>query len=108
MEPTIAYVSDEYFFAVPGAALELTGPDVALSLVSSPAGAVRAALEPGTYELVVSKEGYGSKRSRLTVGPGEEPLQIRLLSDARPLGYAWPRDVRPGEQAELRIHASEP
>jgi N,N-dimethylformamidase len=108
VEPVVAYVSDEYFFAVPDAALELAGADTTLSVRSTPSGAVRATLAPGSYDVVVTKPGYGTKRSRLTVGDGVAPLQIRLLRDGPPLGYAWPRAIRPGEEAELRIHAAEP
>lgn len=107
MNATIAYVSDEYFFAIPDAAVEITGPGVAVTVRSSPSGAVRAPLEPGSYDVVVAKAGFGAKRSQLTIGSDVEPLQIRLLSDARPLGYAWPRAVAAGQTAELRVHASE-
>jgi hypothetical protein len=103
----VAYVSDEYFVAVAGADVELVAGDVAVIVRSSPSGAVRAELEPGTYDVVVAKEGYGVKRSRIVVGPDEPPHQLRLLADARPLGYLWPKHVRAGERAELRVHAHE-
>jgi N,N-dimethylformamidase beta subunit-like, C-terminal len=107
LQPVVAYVSDEYFFALPDAELELTGPDTALTVRSTPSGAVRATLAPGSYDVVVTRTGYGTKRSQLTVGEGHAPLQIRLLRDERPLGYAWPRAIRAGEEAELRVHAAE-
>jgi N,N-dimethylformamidase len=105
---TVAYVSDEYYFAVANTAIEISGAGEVIVTESSPSGAVRAELAPGSYDLVVAKEGYGPKRSRLTVGDGVPPLQIRLLSDDVPLGYMWPKWVRSGEQSELRIHSSEP
>ena len=107
MDPTIAYVSDEYHFAVPDAELEIAGEGVVASLRSAASGAVRAELAPGTYTVIVSKPGYGAKRSRLTVGGEGPPQQIRLLSDTHPLGYMWPKAVRAGERSELRIHAAE-
>ena len=36
----------------------------------------------------------------------ETPIQFRLLSDGL-IGYAWPKWVRAGQSAELRIHAIE-
>jgi hypothetical protein len=102
----IAYVSDEYFAAVADAVVELRGPDGTTVVRSGASGAVLAAVPDGDYDVVVAKDGYGSKRSRLTAGGA--PHQIRLLRDAALYGYAWPKAVRSGERAELRVHAAEP
>jgi hypothetical protein len=102
MKP-IAYVSDEYFGALAGAWVELESRP---PLRSGATGAVWADVEDGEYDAVVAAAGHGRKRTRLTVGG---PVQhIRLLRDDRLLGYAWPKAVRAGERAELRVHASEP
>lgn len=96
----IGYVSDEWFMALPGALVEIG--DVVLR--SGPSGAVHADLEPGEYEVALAAEGHGPKRVRASFAPGR-PVQFRLLSD-RPYGYAWPKWVRAGELAQLRIHAA--
>jgi N,N-dimethylformamidase len=108
MTPTIAFVSDEYFFAVPDAQVELTSGSAVVSLRSSASGAVRGELEPGVYAVVVSRPGYGPKRSQITLAPGRPPAQLRLLRDSRVYGYLWPKYVRSGEASELRVHSSEP
>src|SRR5262249_43973540 len=45
-------------------------------------------------------------RVRLTPQPSR-PYHFRLLSDCL-LGYAWPKCVRAGEEAEFRVHSVEP
>lgn len=107
-QPIVAYVSDEYHLAVPGAVLEVhNGDEVVAELVSSPTGAVHAELAPGSYDAVVACHGYGTKRTKLSVAADLAPQQVRLLSLARPLGYLWPKYVRSGESSELRVHAGE-
>ena len=73
-------------------------------LRSSPRGVMRGDLPAGKYRATLAKTGYGSKAS--TVEVGDEPIQLRLLSDGL-LGYMFPKWVRSGEVAEYRIHAVE-
>lgn len=90
MTTPIAYVSDEYYAALPDTVVELRGPDGRATLTRSwPSGAVHADVPPGLYEICLSKPGYGSKRVRERIG-GDSPLHFRLLSDGM-LGYAWPK-----------------
>ena len=102
----IGYVSDERYVALPDTLLEFTGPagDV-VEARSSASGAVYADLTPGPYEVVLARQGYGSKRARVSVVEGR-PCHFRLLVDGL-LGYAWPKWVRGGERAEFRVHSHE-
>ncbi len=107
MTSLIAYVSDEYYAALPETAVELHGPDGQATLKRSwPSGAVYADVPPGLYEICLSKPGYGSKRVRERI-EGDTPLHFRLLSD-RMLGYAWPKWCKGGDQVEFRMHSVEP
>ena len=102
----IAYVSDERYVALPDTLLEFTGPagDV-VEARSGASGAVYADLSPGPWEVVLARQGYGSKRVSISVVEGR-PFHFRLLSDGL-LGYAWPKWVRGGERSEFRIHSHE-
>ncbi len=100
----VGYVSDEWDMAVHDAAVEFTGADGrSLVLRSCPSGAIHGDMEPGAYDVVVAKLGYGRKRVRLEVGDGSVH-RLRLLSDG-PYGYMWPKAVQTGDTAEVRIHA---
>lgn len=103
----LGYVSNEQYQALHDVAVEVfDAAGVAVADVrSSASGAVHAHVVHGDYALVLAKEGYGSKRSQVTAG--EEPVKFRLLSNAT-CGYMWPKWARSGEEAELRVHSSEP
>jgi hypothetical protein len=101
------YVSDEYYAALADALLEFRGPDGSHTVVrSAPSGAVDVDLPPGSYEVCLSKPGFGSKRVQATLDP-TNPVHLRLLSD-RLLGYAWPKWCRGGDRVEFRVHTVEP
>src|SRR5207249_284858 len=100
----IGYVSDEYYAALEGAALEFASAGQQWLTHSWPSGAVHAELPPGSYSVIVGKPGFGSKRSTVTIGA--KPVHFRLLSD-RLLGYAWPKWCRAGEAVQFRVHAVE-
>ena len=101
----VGYVSDERYVALPDVLLEFRS-GVQVQLVrSSVAGAIYADLEPGTYEVVLGKSGYGSKIVTANISD-DEPYQFRLLSDCL-LGYMYPRAVVAGERSEFRVHAVE-
>ncbi len=103
----VAYVSDEYYAALPDVLLECRAADGrAVVTRSAPSGAVYLDLPPGEHEVCLSKPGFGSKRVRAALDPAR-PVHFRLLSD-RLLGYAWPKWCRGGEPVEFRVHAVEP
>jgi hypothetical protein len=103
-----AFVSDEYYAALPGVELEFRGANGFWALGrSGPSGKVSCdVLHPGDYEVCLSLPGYGSKRVQAHLEEGK-PYHFRLLSD-RLLGYAWPKWCRGGEKVEFRVHSVEP
>ena len=101
----IAYVSDENYAALADVAVEICSADGGRLVVrSAPSGAVDADVPPATYDIVLAKDGYGSKRVRADIKP-DAPVHFRLLSD-RLLGYAWPKWCRGGESVQWRVHAA--
>ena len=103
----IGYVSDESYRAIPDVLLEFRAADGgSWETRSRASGSIILDLPPGTFEVVLQKEGYGSKRVRLKL-PTPEPYSFRLLSDGL-VGFAWPKAIRCGERGEFRIHATEP
>ena len=102
----LGYVSDENYAALEGVAIELRSASVWQLVQSWPSGAVHADVPTGSYEVCLSKSGFGSKRVQVTVNEAE-PIHFRLLSD-RLLGYAWPKWCRAGEPVEFRMHSIEP
>ena len=102
----VGYVSDERYVALADVLLEFEDRVTSIEARSRASGAIHADIEPGPYRVTLSKPGYGAKRVRMTVSPSR-PFQFRLLSDGL-LGYAWPKWVRAGEQAEFRVHSVEP
>jgi hypothetical protein len=99
----IGYVSDERYVALPDTLLEFIGEQGSWETRSRASGAVHADLPPGPYEVVLARQGYGSKRVRVNVIEGR-PYQFRLLADGL-LGYAWPRCVQSGDRSEFRVHS---
>lgn len=96
------YVSDENYIAIAGAAVEFEDRDGnCYDGVSSASGAIRLDIPSGDYRVTVACPGYGRKVTRVLIGDGP-PAQVRLVRD-RVLGYAWPKAVRSGERAELRV-----
>jgi hypothetical protein len=103
----IGFVSDEYFAALFGVAVEFIAADARrFTCQSTASGAVVADLPPGKYEAAFSCKGYGAKRSTIEL-PAAKPYQFRLLSD-RLLGYAWPKWCRTGDAVQFRVHSVEP
>jgi hypothetical protein len=101
----VGYVSDERYVALPDAMLEFNGKDQVIQARSSASGTVHADVPPGEYDVVLYRQGFGSKRVKMTVKAGE-PYHFRLLSDCL-LGYVWPKCVKAGEKSEFRVHAVE-
>src|SRR5687768_91780 len=101
----IGYVSDERYVALADVQVEFEGVGKSLEVRSRASGAVHAELSPGEYLVTLARQGYGSKRTRLTV-PTQEPYQFRLLKDCL-LGYVWPKWVKTGEKSEFRVHSHE-
>jgi N,N-dimethylformamidase len=103
----IGYVSDERYLALADVLLEFVdGRGDSWEARSRASGAVHASLPPREYVVTLAREGFGSKRVRLTL-PAAHPHHFRLLADGL-LGYAWPKCVRSGESAEFRVHSVEP
>ena len=98
-------VSDERYVAIPDVLLEFRGRDNVIEARSSASGAIYADIPPGDYNVVLAKEGYGSKLVDMRVIEGE-PYQFRMLSDSL-CGYMGPRCVRSGEHSEFRVHSVE-
>jgi len=104
----IGYVSNERYVALPDVLLEFKNveyPERITQVRSSASAAVYADLVPGDYEVVLYRDGYGSKRVTMTVD-SDQPYHFRLLSDSL-VGYVWPKCVRAGEKSEFRVHAVE-
>ncbi len=104
----IGYVSDERYVALPDVCVEFISADGrSYEARSRASGSIHfdAQLPPGQYRVVLQKSGYGAKLCTIDL-PTEQPIHFRLLSDCL-LGYAWPKWVRSGEEAEFRVHAVE-
>jgi N,N-dimethylformamidase len=97
------YVSDDRYVALSGVEVEILGPHSSLATRSRASGAIHADIPPGRYEIILAKDGYGSKRVTADLTPAQ-PLHFRLLKDDL-LGYAWPKWVRAGEKSEFRVHS---
>ena len=57
----VGYVSNEQYMALENVGFEFRGNGLVILAKSSISGAVFADLEAGDYEVVLGKEGYGSK-----------------------------------------------
>jgi len=101
----VGYVSNERYVALPGVLFEFRSGDSVTTATSTISGAVHVEIEPGDYEVVIGREGYGSKIVTMTANP-DVPHHFRLLSDQL-LGYMWPRCVQGGQLSEFRVHAVE-
>ena len=102
----IGYVSDERYVALADVLLEFIDEHGnSVEARSRATGSVHANLPPGNYRVVLQKAGFGAKFSQVTI-PLSAPYQFRLLADGL-LGYAWPKWVRGGEEAEFRVHSVE-
>lgn len=102
----IGYVSDERYVAIADCLLlfeSTIDSTLVIETRSAANGGIYAEIPPGEYVVSLNKQGYGPKKARVNISD-ERPLQFRLLSD-RLLGYAWPKCVRSGEQAEFRVHS---
>lgn len=101
----VGYVSNERYVALGDVLFEFRGADGVVTTRSSISGAVYADIAPGEYEVVLGRDGYGSKIVHMQAREGE-PHHFRLLSDCL-LGYASPRCVKSGQRSEFRVHAVE-
>ena len=100
----VGYVSDESFVALAGVDVELEYGEVTVPACSTATGAIRVEIEPGQYRVVLSKSGYTSKRTEVSIEIGQ-PLQFRLKSD-RMCGFMWPNQVRSGQSSEYCVHST--
>jgi N,N-dimethylformamidase len=102
----VGYVSDEDYVAVADVVVELIVGDTSVDARSRASGAVYADVPEGRYEVVLSRAGYGPKRTTADVRAGS-PVQFRLMSD-RLLGYSWPKWVVAGGDAQVRVTSPRP
>lgn len=105
----ICHVSDERFAALSDVACEFDDGAAVTVLRSAPSGAVFGDLPAGRYRVTLARDGFGAKRSVVTVpadGPAA-PAHLRLLSE-RPAGYVWPKWTRAGGVGSVRVHSPEP
>lgn len=102
----LAYVSDENYLALSKVELEVVAADGTRTVLQSTAsGAIVGSLATGIYDVVLAKDGYGSKRVTCTLGSGE-PYQFRLLGRTL-MGYMWPKWTVSGQRSEVRAHSHE-
>jgi len=101
----IGYVSNERYVALGDVQFEFRGKHGVVAARSNISGAVYADVSPGQYEVVLGRDGFGSKIVTVDVHEGS-PYQFRLLSDGL-LGYVWPKCVKSGERSEFRVHSFE-
>ena len=101
----VGYVSNERYLALSDVLFEFRGNDKVVLARSSISGAVYVDIEPGRYEVVFGKQGFGSKIVSVELSESE-PYQFRLLADGL-LGYMWPKCVQGGEIAEFCVHSDE-
>ena len=99
----VGYVSNERYVALADVSFEFRGADAVTCVRSTVSGTVYADLPPGDYEVVLGKDGYGSKIVQMTVTENR-PHHFRLLSDGL-LGYMWPKCAKAGDTSEFRVHA---
>jgi hypothetical protein len=101
----VGYVSDERFVGLSDVSFEFRGGNGVVTANSTISGAVCADVEPGAYEVVLGRDGYGSKIVAMEVD-SSRPHQFRLLSNTL-YGYMWPKCARSGEQSQFRVHSIE-
>lgn len=99
------YVSDERYSALIGVLFEFRRGDEVHTARSGVTGAVYADISPGTWEVALGRDGFGSKIVTAEISL-ERPWQFRLLSD-RLLGFMSPRCVKGGESSEFMVHSVE-
>ena len=99
----VGYVSDEFYVAIPNVELEFTRGDASFAARSRASGSVYADVEPGTYRVYLSRDGYTPKWVDMEVRPGIIH-HFRLLSDDL-CGYVWPKWVKAGDTAQVRLHS---
>ena len=65
----LGYVSDERYLALSGVEIEILGPQGSIAVRSRASGAVYAEIDPGRYEFVLSKAGYGTITTEIAPAP---------------------------------------
>ena len=101
------YVSDENYAALADVQVELRrGGQICAVVRSAPSGAILVDVPEGEYEVLLARDGFGSKRVRTALA-ADRPRHFRLLANGL-LGYAWPKWCRGGEEVEFRVHSVEP
>ncbi len=100
----IGYVSDERYAAIADAIVEIErSGEEPIVVRSGVSGAVYADIQAGRYNVCISRDGYGAKRTSVEVTV-EKPVQFRLLADGL-IGYVWPKWCRSGEVGQFKVHS---
>lgn len=100
------YVSDEMYESLSDVRVGFYWDGERQTVVSSgPKGDIYADISPGEYTVVLAKDGYGSKKTDVTID-ADSVHDFRLLSD-RLLGYVWPKWTTSGQTAEYVLHTPE-
>jgi hypothetical protein len=97
----LGYVSDEHYIAIADVAVELVGEHGSFTTHSRASGAIYFDGPSGRYEIVLSRDGYGPKRTVADVTE-DSPVHLRLLSETM-YGYAWPKWTPAGGRSQLRV-----
>ena len=106
-EDVIGYVSDERYVATHDVLVLLEHESLGSVQVTSRAdgSVVAPGLPPGSYNVLLRKNGYSPKRANVTL-PLATPFHFRLLTDGL-VGYMWPKWTRSGgEESEFRVHCA--
>lgn len=103
----IAYVSDEYYVAIPDASFVIrTQNGQLLNGKTNANGEVHAEIDTGAIELIVNPKGFGPKRVHAQFEV-DNPIQLRLLSE-KLYGFVWPKWVNKGGSAEVLVSSKTP
>lgn len=103
----IAYVSDEYYVAIPSAPYVIkTATGQSSSGLTDANGEIHAEIGAGEIELAVNHGGFGPKKV-LARFETNNPIQLRLLSETL-YGFVWPKWVKKGDPAEVLISSKSP
>ena len=100
----VGYVSDEDYVALAGVDFEFENGNASTTATSRASGAVYAEINPGEWQVTLSRPGYTAKRVKVDVSDSGW-IPFRLLSD-RMYGFMWPKWSRSGETSEYCVHST--
>ena len=86
-----------------GVEVELLGPRGSVATRSRASGSIHADIEPGRYEVVLAKDGYGSKRVTVDLTAG--PAVSVPAAQGRPAGLCLAQVGQERREGEFRVHS---